>query len=81
MAIRVRESPWSDLCLVSSEGRVTVRVLPSIATVRSGSIVRESSPLGPFTWTVFPCSVTVTPAGIVTGNFPIRDMSAAPYQT
>jgi hypothetical protein len=30
--------------------------------------------LGPFTFTVFPSTVTVTPAGMETGIFPIRDM-------
>src|SRR4051812_33604805 len=37
-----------------------------------------SSPFGPFTFTVLPSTVTVTPAGIETGILPIRDMSLSP---
>src|SRR5215467_11937767 len=33
-----------------------------------------SSPLGPLTFTVLPSTATVTPLGIATGSFPIRDM-------
>src|SRR5262245_41813834 len=73
-AIRVRERPWSDLCAGSSEGRDTVMVAPSCLTVICGCSVRVSSPLGPFTCTVFPVTFTVIPAGTVTGSFPIRDI-------
>src|SRR4051812_32181024 len=34
----------------------------------------ESSPLGPFTFTTLPSTVSVTPAGTVMGSFPIRDI-------
>ena len=81
LEISVRDSPCSDLCNCSSDGRVTVIVEPSIFTVISGWIVRESSPFGPFTDTLFPSTLTVTPAGTSTGSFPIRDMMASPYQT
>src|SRR5688572_16047641 len=45
-----------------------------------GSKVRESSPLGPFTLTVEPSTVTVTLVGMVTGFLPILDMSTSPHQ-
>ncbi len=40
------------------------------------SRTRESSPFGPFTLTVGPSTVTVTPAGMGTGIFPMRDMGS-----
>src|SRR4051812_732741 len=39
---------------------------------------RFSSPLGPLTATFWPFAVTVTPAGMVIGIFPIRDISIVP---
>src|SRR5439155_21226848 len=36
--------------------------------------VRASAPFGPWTLTVFPSTVTVTPAGMATGSLPIRDI-------
>src|SRR5690606_31528615 len=74
LATSVRDRPCSDLCNVSSDGRDTVIVLPSIATLISWWITRLSSPFGPFADTLLPSILTVTPAGTVIGSFPIRDI-------
>src|ERR1700733_4522760 len=46
----------------------------------SSATVQESSPLGPFTVTVWPSRVTVTPLGMATAFFPIRDISVDPAE-
>src|SRR5450755_3930869 len=53
-----------------------VRVTPSAPTLAStsGTKVTFSSPFGPFTLTVFPSTVAVTPFGSATGFLPIRDI-------
>src|ERR1035437_1304063 len=74
LATSVRESPCSALWRGSSDGRETVQVSPSTATPISGCMFRWSSPLGPFTVTSLPFTVTVTPLGIWIGILPMRDM-------
>jgi hypothetical protein len=73
-------SPCSALWRGSSLGRSTVSVAPLCAIFSSGLKLRESSPLGPFTRTVEPSTVTCTLPGTSTGRLPIRDMVAS-YQT
>src|SRR5438045_8791893 len=73
-AISERVRPCSDLWFVSSEARFTLSVLSPCSTLMPSGTLCASSPLGPLTFTVFPSTVTVTPAGMETGIFPIRDM-------
>src|ERR1051325_12202475 len=47
--------------------------LPSTLTSTSGGKVVCSLPFGPSKRTPFESTATLTPLGIVTGNFPIRD--------
>src|SRR5205809_7275497 len=75
LATRVRDSPCSSLARRSSLGRTTDRLPSSAFSARIGSArVCDSSPLGPFTFTVWPSMVTWTPAGTVIGLRPMRDM-------
>src|SRR5688572_27968007 len=78
LATSVRESPWSARCSGSSDGRATRTVPSSCAAVIAGCRVRSSSPLGPFTRTTLPSTVTVTPFGTGIGFFPIRDIARTP---
>ena len=48
--------------------------LASITTLIEGCTVCESSPFGPLTVTTLSFRVTFTPAGMLIGNFPIRDI-------
>src|SRR5688572_4743658 len=73
-ATSVRERPCSALSPGRSDGRETMTLAPSIFTDICECSVRLSSPFGPFTCTVLPSILTVTPAGTATGSFPIRDM-------
>src|SRR5690606_2864137 len=50
----------------------------SRSTLIGSTTVCDRVPLGPFTVTVWPSMVTSTPAGTVTGSFPMRDMSSTP---
>ena len=50
----------------------------STATLIEGSTNWLNSPLGPFTVTTLSFRVTVTPAGILMGNFPILDIAYPP---
>src|SRR6186713_927666 len=77
-ATSVRLRPCSARCRGSSLGRLTVSSPFASANEMSSLKVRFSSPFGPFTLTVLPSMVTVTPAGTATGLRPIRDMSCAP---
>src|SRR5665213_3728763 len=77
-ATSVRVSPCSALCSVSSYGRSIITSLSFIDSFLAPGSERCSSPLGPFTVIFEPSSVTVTPFGIVTGFFPIRDIGGAP---
>ena len=53
-------------------------VLSSILTIIEESIFCESSPFGPFTDTTPLLRVTVTPEGMLIGNFPILDIFNPP---
>ena len=44
------------------------------STLISSGSVKESSPLAPYIFTVWPLTVAVTAAGTGTGFFPMRDM-------
>jgi hypothetical protein len=74
LARRVRVRPWALLDSRVSSGRVTISSSPSRVMVMDGRNVRVSSPLGPFTVTVWPSMVTSTPAGTGMGILPIRDI-------
>src|SRR5215831_6953761 len=69
-----RVSPCSDLWFVSSDARFTLSAASVFSTVMPDGSRCASSPLGPLTFTVLPSTATVTPLGIATGSFPIRDM-------
>ena len=73
-----RERPHMALARWLSLVGVRVSWPSAWATVISSGTVWESWPLGPFTATDCPDSVTVTPAGTVIAFFPIRDMSLSP---
>src|SRR6185437_4143435 len=78
LATSVRVRPCSALCSVSSDGRSTSTSWSFIDSFMAAGSERCSSPFGPFTVIFEPSSVTVTPFGIVTGFFPIRDIFRAP---
>src|ERR1041385_2670690 len=69
-----RVSPWSDLWFVSSDARLTFSDASVFSTEMPDGSRCDSSPFGPFTFTVSPSTATVTPLGIGTGSFPIRDI-------
>ena len=60
--------------MVSSRGFTSMPVAPFLTSICSGQ-VKDSSPFGPFIFTVCPSTVAVTPAGTGTGFLPMRDMS------
>src|SRR3954469_502181 len=72
---RVRVSPWSDLSIFVSVGRTIVMVSPSCSSAMRGGSCRVRDPLGPFTVTTRPSSVTSTPEGTVMGRRPMRDIA------
>src|SRR5215813_10586261 len=80
LATSVRDRPhiacarWLSLALASVSSE------PSSLGVTSSASVQASWPLGPFTVTVWPSSVRVTPDGIAMGFFPIRDISVDPAE-
>src|ERR1700756_4026728 len=77
---RVRDRPHMACARVVSTRLATTRSWPSWrASISSGS-VQASWPLGPFTVTVWPSMVTVTPLGIATAFFPIRDILVDPAE-
>src|SRR5579871_5420506 len=82
LAMSVRVRPCSALSRASSDGRVTLMDSFSTATPSPVATKRVNSPLGPFTFTSCPSTVTVTPFGTGTGSFPIRDIvtSSSPHQ-
>src|SRR5678815_5937805 len=77
-AISERVRPWSDRLTVSSDARWTLSTVSARSTVMPLGSLCDNSPLGPFTFTVLPSTVTVTPVGTGMGSFPIRDMVASP---
>src|SRR5829696_1538042 len=77
LATSVRVRPCSDLLSRSSSGRVTSSSPLSARATLIGSLMTCcKEPLGPFTETAWPSTVTSTPAGTGTGSLPMRDMSA-----
>src|SRR5260221_4308722 len=80
LATRVRERPHMAWARWPSARLERVSSPFSWRTSISSATVQESSPLGPFTVTVWPSSVTVTPEGMATACFPIRDISVDPAE-
>src|SRR5262245_25578918 len=77
---RVRERPHMACARVVSTRLESSSSCPSWRTSISSATVQASWPLGPFTVTVWPSRVTVTPAGTATDFFPIRDISVDPAE-
>src|SRR5689334_22528878 len=75
---RVRERPHMARERPSSAFGVMVSSPFSCLTSISSTTVQASWPLGPFTVTVWPSRVAVTPCGIATAFFPIRDILVDP---
>src|SRR5215218_508883 len=77
---RVRERPHMACARVFSTRLDSVSSPPSCFTSISSATVQASWPLGPFTVTVWPSRVTVTPLGMATAFFPIRDILVDPAE-
>src|SRR5262245_30325745 len=77
---RVRERPHMACARVVSTRLESSSSWPSWRTSISSATVQASWPLGPFTVTVWPSRVTVTPAGTGTDFFPIRDILVDPAE-
>src|ERR1700761_8638883 len=75
---RVRERPHMPRARWLSSRGVRVSSPFSWRSSTSSMTVHESWPLGPFTVTVWPSSVRVTPEGIAMGFLPIRDICYLP---
>src|SRR3954464_11628245 len=71
----VRVSPWRDLSIFVSVGRTMVMVPSSCSSAMRGGSWRVRDPLGPFTVSTRPSSVTSTPSGTVMGSRPMRDIA------
>ena len=70
----VREVPHSERArLVSCRGS-TLTAFLSIETVTSSCTTSCRAPFGPFTLTVWPSTLAVTPDGTAIGRFPMRDI-------
>src|SRR3954451_5945170 len=80
LATSVRDRPHMACARVESTRLVRTRSWPSWRTSISSATVQASWPLGPFTVTVWPSRVTVTPAGTAIAFFPIRDISIDPAE-
>src|SRR5579871_2464242 len=80
LLIRLRVRPCRARLRRSSSGRVTLMTLPASSCftwmLRWWAI--SSLPLGPSTSTLPSRTCTLTPAGMTTGCFPIRDMTPSP---
>ncbi len=74
----VRDMPHIERAFLVSSRGVTSMPSAVFSTLISSGIVKESSPLAPFTLTVWPETVTVTFDGTGTGFFPMRDMGRCP---
>src|SRR5262249_44394437 len=70
----VRDMPHFERAALLSLRAFTATELFSTATAMSSAAVKESSPLGPFTFTVWPETEAVTPLGTGTGFLPMRDI-------
>src|SRR5689334_22963006 len=77
---RVRDMPHIALERWLSLRGVTLSWPLSSAMATSSTKVQASWPLGPFTVTVWPSTVTLTPDGTATGFFPIRDILVDPAE-
>src|SRR3569623_3480694 len=77
---RLRDRPHMAWARWPSSRFDSSRSKPSCFTSISSATVQASWPLGPFTVTVWPSIVTVTPLGIAIGFFPIRDISVDPAE-
>src|SRR5258707_3171321 len=80
LTTRVRERPHMAWARWPSARLERVSAPFSWRTSISSATVQESWPLGPFTVTVWPSSVTVTPLGTATAFFPIRDILVDPAE-
>src|ERR1041384_5580308 len=67
---KARSAALSDLRLITTWPS-------SIPISISGENVLFNSPLGPFTWTSEPCTLTCTPLGSATGKRPMRDTTTS----
>src|SRR3954454_23154772 len=76
----VRERPHIAWARLPSPRLASNSSWPSWRTSISSATVQESWPLGPFTVTVWPSRVTVTPLGMATAFFPIRDILVDPAE-
>src|SRR5689334_3664642 len=76
----VRDRPHIACARVVSWRLESVTSPPSCLTSISSATVQASWPLGPFTVTVWPSMVTVTPLGTATAFFPIRDILVDPAE-
>src|SRR3569623_1765267 len=77
---RLRDRPHMAWARWPSSRFDSSRSKPSCFTSISSATVQASWPLGPFTVTVWPSMVTVTPAGTATAYYPIRDILVDPQQ-
>src|SRR5687767_6969081 len=77
---RVRDRPHMAWALGVSWRMPIVSWSPSWAMVTSSGKVQASWPLVPFTVTVWPSMLTVTPFGMGTAFFPIRDILVDPAE-
>src|SRR5688572_261613 len=78
LATSARESPCNAFCCASSLEREAMTLSPSRPNEIPSGNFRDSSPFGPFTDTVDPSMLTVTPFGTRTGILPIRDIVRPP---
>src|SRR5579859_3438677 len=75
LATRVRERPHIALARLDSSRGAKASSPFSWRMWISSTTVQASSPLGPFTVTVWPSRVRVTPDGMAIAFFPMRDIS------
>ncbi len=75
---RVRDRPHMARPRWLSSRGASVSSPSAWLTATSSATVQASWPLGPFTVTVWPSTVMVTPDGMETGFLPIRDISIDP---
>src|SRR6185295_1493967 len=75
-----RERPWSARTFFSSFARTTFTVPSATSNDISEGKSRTSSPFGPLTRTVEPCTCSSTPFAIGIGSLPMRDI-ALPHVT
>ena len=75
----LRYKPWHALAGFVSFTGVTMTSASFTSTFTRSLISCLSSPFGPFTVTKLGATVTVTPAGIATGSFPILDAISSSY--